>query len=186
MKRFVSLGVVALMLALAIPAGASTFIGLSRAELVAQSDAVVEGEVIKVESFWAPSGRIIVTQAMVRVTDTIAGDSPTVVVLRTYGGTVDGFRVEAHGFPEFNQGDRLVLFLENQKDGSAEVTGYRQGQYQVVRDKAGVEYAVPTLEKGVRLLTIDGKEAARPQAVRLETLKNEIRANAQRGGRIAN
>ena len=186
MKRFVSLGVVALMLALAIPAGASTFLGLSRAELVAQSDAVVEGEVIKVESFWAPSGRIIVTQAMVRVTDAIAGKADTVVVLRTYGGTVDGYTVEAHGFPSFETGDRLVLFLANQKDGSAEVTGYRQGQYRVVRDKAGVEFAVPTIEKGVRLLTLEGKEAPRPQAIRLETLKNEIRANAQRGGRIAN
>ena len=186
MKRFVSLGVVALMLALAIPAGASTFIGLSKAELVAQSDAVVQGEVMKVESFWTPSGRLIVTQAMVRVTETIAGEAPTVVMLRTYGGTVDGYTIEAHGFPTFKQGDRLLVFLQNQKDGSAEVTGYRQGQYQVVRDKAGVEFAVPTVEKGVRLLTLQGQEAPRPQPVRLDTFKNEIQALAERGGRIAN
>lgn len=186
MKRFVSLGVVALMLALAIPAGASTFVGLSRAELLKQSNAVVQGEVLKVESFWEPSGRIIVTQAMVRVTDTIAGNSPTVVMLRTFGGTVDGFTVEAHGFPTFKAGDRLFLFIQNQADGTAEVTGYRQGQYSIVKDKAGVEIAVPTLEKGVRLLTPDGREAARPQPVRLDTLKNEIRALAERGGRIAN
>jgi hypothetical protein len=186
MKRFVSLGVVALLLALAVPAGASTFLAQNRAELVAQSDAVVQGEVLSVESFWTPSGRIIVTQAMVRVTETIAGEAPTVLVVRTFGGTVDGFTVEAHGFPTFQQGDRLLLFVENQKDGSVEVTGYRLGQYRVVRDQAGVEFAVPTLEKGVRLLTRDGKEAARPQAVRLDTFKNEIRALAERGGRIAN
>jgi hypothetical protein len=186
MKRFVSLGMVALILALAIPAGASTFIALSKAQLVAESNAVVQGEVIKVEAFWTPSGRIIVSQAMLRVTDTIAGEAPTVVMLRTYGGTVDGFTVEAHGFPSFKQGDRLLVFLQNQKDGSAEVTGYRQGQYQVVRDKAGVEFAVPTVEKGVRLLTLQGLEAPRPQTVRLDTFKNEIRALAERGGRIAN
>ncbi|HEX3126806.1 MAG TPA: hypothetical protein VH394_05705 [Thermoanaerobaculia bacterium] len=186
MKRSVSLGVVAALLALAIPVGASTFVALNRAELVAQSDAVVQGEVIKVESFWTPSGRLIQTEAQVRVIETIAGQAPSVLVMRTFGGTVQGYTVEAHGFPTFKTGDRLLLFVQNQQDGIAEVTGYRQGQYRVVRDRAGVDFAVPTVEAGVRLLTPDGKEAARPQAVRLDTLKNEIRAIAERGGRIAN
>jgi hypothetical protein len=186
MKRFVLLGVMALMLALVVPAGASTFLAMSKAELVGQSDAVVQGEVVKIESFWAPSGRIIVTQAMVRVTETVAGEAPTVVMMRTFGGTVNGFTVEAHGFPVFKVGDRLLLFVQEQQDGSAEVTGYRLGQYQIQRDKAGVEFAIPTLEKGVRLLSADGREAPRPEAVRLDTFKNQIRALAERGGRIAN
>ena len=44
MKRFVCLVVFAVMLA-AIPAGASTFLAVSRGELVAQSDAIVQGSV---------------------------------------------------------------------------------------------------------------------------------------------
>ena len=182
MKRFLWLGVFALALAVAVPAGASTFIGMTTDELVAASDAVVQGEVLQVHSYWNKSGRIIVTEALVRVTDNILGDAPTVVIMRTFGGTVEGFTVEAHGFPTFQKGQELLLFLDNQADGSAEVTGYRQGEYRIVRTKAGV-MAVPTVENGVRLLTRDGQAAPRPQALRLDTLKSQIRAGAQRVGR---
>lgn len=186
MKRFVWLGLVALALAVAVPAGASTFVGLTHDEMVAQSDAVVEGEVLNVHSFWSRSGRLIVTEAIVRVNETIVGEAPTSIILRTFGGTVGGYTVEAHGFPKFEKGQKLLLFVDNQADGTAEVTGYRQGQYQIVRDRAGVNMAVPTLEPGVRLLTRDGRAAARPQAVQLDVLKNQIRGAAERSGRMAN
>ncbi|HYO16421.1 MAG TPA: hypothetical protein VE685_24750 [Thermoanaerobaculia bacterium] len=187
MKRLVWLAVFALVVA-AIPVGASTFVALSRGELVAQSDAIVEGEVLKVNSFWSRSGRMIVTEALVRVTDKIAGNAPTVVAVRTFGGEVGGFLVEAHGFPKFQVGERVVLFLQDQPNGTAEVTGYRQGQFQIVRDKAGVQIAVPTLEEGVNLLRADGAPVARPKAVRLDELKNAIRADVERVGtaRMAN
>lgn len=186
MKRVLLLGLFALALAAAVPAGASTFIGLTTDELVATSDAVVQGEVLQVHSFWSKSGRIIVTEAVVRVTETVAGKSPSAVVLRTFGGTVEGYTVEAHGFPRFEKGQELLLFVSNQKDGTAEVTGYRQGQYRIVRDQAGAVMAVPTVEHGVRLLTRDGKTAPRPQALRLDAFKSQIQAGAQRVGLIAN
>jgi hypothetical protein len=182
MKRFLWLGLCALALAVAVPAGASTFIGLSTHELVASSNAVIQGEVLQVHSFWSKSGRIIVTEAIVRVTETVAGKSPSVVILRTFGGTVEGYTVEAHGFPTFRKGQELLLFVSNQADGTAEVTGYRQGQYRIVRDKAGVQVAVPTMENGVRLVTRDGRVAARPQALRLDTFKSQIQAGARRAG----
>src|SRR5690349_8921102 len=103
MKRFAWLAVFALVLA-AIPAGASTFVALTRGEMVAQSNAVVEGEVLKINSFWSPSGRLVVTEAMVRVTDTIVGEAPSVVIVKTFGGQVGGYNVEAHGFPRFGVG----------------------------------------------------------------------------------
>ena len=186
MRRFVWLGVFALALAVAVPAGASTFIAMSTDELVAASDAVVQGEVLQVHSYWNKSGRLIVTEAIVRVTDTITGNAPSVVVLKTFGGTVEGFTVEAHGFPTFEKGQELLLFVDNQADGSAEVTGYRQGQYRIVRTKEGMQVAVPTIEHGVRLLTREGRVAPKPQAVRLDTLKDQIRAGALRVGRTAN
>jgi len=185
MRRFVWLGVFALALAVAVPAGASTFIAMSTDELVAASDAVVQGEVLQVHSYWNKSGRLIVTEAIVRVTDTITGNSPSVVVLKTFGGTVEGFTVEAHGFPTFERGQELLLFVDNQADGSAEVTGYRQGQYRVVRE-AGVEMAVPALEQGVTLLRADGQPAARPKAQRLDALKASVRADFERTSRMAN
>ena len=134
MKRLNWLCVVALVLALVVPAGASTFIALSRHELVAQSDAVIQGRVLKVDSYWGQGGRIIMSEVMVQVEEKILGNAPSVVRVRTFGGTVGGYTVEAHGFPTFNVNDHVVLFLQNAND-TAEVTGYRQGQWRIVQDK---------------------------------------------------
>jgi hypothetical protein len=187
MKRLVWLALFAMMLAV-IPAGASTFLAMSPGQLRAQSDAVVQGKVLQVNSFWSSTGRVIVTEAMVQVEEKIRGEAPSVVIVRTFGGTVGGYNVEAHGFPKFAVNDRVLLFLQDTEDVT-EVTGYRQGQYRIVMDKAGVEMAVPTVEHGVRLLNRDGSAAAMPKALRLDEFKTFIRSEESRpehGGRIAN
>lgn len=180
MKRWMGALGPALALLLALPAGASTFLAMSPADLVAASDAVVTGSVIKVESFRDTSGRIIVTEAMVEVEETVLGETPTVVVLRTVGGTVDGYTVVAHGFPTFEIGDKMLVFLSHQADGSSEVTGYRLGHYRLLVNRHGDEIAVPTLEPGVQLLTRDGAVAPRPQAMRVDAFKQMIRGEAER------
>jgi hypothetical protein len=182
MKRLTWVGLLALVLVAAAPAGASTFISLNEDELVAQSDAVVEGRVLKVNSFWSPSGRLIVTEAMVQVEEKIRGEAPSVVIVRTAGGTVGGYSIEAHGFPKFAVGERLLLFVQNPSD-VAQVTGYRQGQYRIFVDKAGVRFAVPTLGDDVNLINSDGSRAALPKAVRLDEFKARIKSAADRTDR---
>ena len=186
MKRLVCLGMLALMLAGVVTAGASTFIALSRQELVAQSDAVIQGRVLKVSSYWGQEGRVIMSEALIQVEEKIRGNAPTVVKVRTFGGTVGGYTVEAHGFPKFAVNERVVLFLTNANE-TAEVTGYRQGQWRIVEDK-GVLMAVPTVEHGVTLLGRDGRQAPAAKAMRLDTFKNMIRAEVERpsSGRAAN
>jgi hypothetical protein len=187
MKRFNGAGVVALMLALVVPAGASTFVAMSRQELVSQSDAVVQGRVLKVSSFWGQQGRVIMTEALVQVEEKIRGNAPSVVVVRTFGGTVNGYTVEAHGFPKFAVNERLVLFLQNANE-TAEVTGYQQGQYRIVRDKSGVDIAVSAVDGGATLLGRDGRAVTMPKAMKLDALKNLIRSDVERpsSGRTAN
>jgi hypothetical protein len=180
MKRVLWTCAVVLILAgAALPAGASTFLALTQDQLVAQSDAVVQGEVLQVNSFWTKSGRVIASEAIVRVTDTIVGEAPSVLVVKTFGGTVGGYTVVAHGFPEFKAGDRVLLFVQNQADGTVEVTGYRQGQYRVAFEN-GMEKAIPTVEGGVNLLLPNGRLAPRPAAMTLETFKDQIRDRAER------
>lgn len=177
----------ALLFALAaVPMTASTFLAMNERELIAASEAVVQGQVLKVHSFWDPSGRMVMTEALIRVEDTILGDTPTVVRVETFGGAVDGFLFEAAGFPQFKTGERMVLFLSPEKDGVARVAGYQFGQFHVRRDKAGVEFAVSALDADVNVVTKDGRPFARPRAVRLDTFKNQIRDTARRAGRIAN
>jgi hypothetical protein len=159
---------------------------MNHAELIAESQAVVQGQVLKVHSFWDPTGRIVMSEALIRVEETILGEAPTIVRVQTAGGNVDGFIVEAHGFPEFKAGERMILFLTPEKDAVNQVTGYQFGQYHVKRDKAGVDYAVPALDLGENVVSKDGKPFARPQAMRLDTFKQRLMDTARRAGRIAN
>jgi len=186
MKRLLGFGVVVLLLAAVVPAAASTFIALSHHELVSQSDAVIQGRVLKVSSFWDPTGRVIVSEALIQVEEKVRGNAPSVVKVKTFGGTVGGYTVEAHGFPKFAVNDHVLLFLQNANE-TAEVTGYRQGQWRIVNDK-GVQMAVPTVDGGSTLLSRDGRPAAGQKALRLDAFKDMIRADVDRptSGRSAN
>jgi hypothetical protein len=187
MKRFAS-AVLLLCLALAVPAAASTFVRMNMRELLAESAAVVQGEVLSVNSFWNESGMVIVTEALVRVEEAVIGDAPTVVRVRTFGGTVGGFTIEAHGFPEFRVGERLLLFVGDEEDGGfARVVGYRQGQYRIGLDRAGNQVAIPTFEADhAVLIGPDGRKSAPPRPYLLEDFKGMVRDNAARVLRHAN
>ena len=176
------------LLLLAAPASGSTFLHMSRAELTEKASAVVVGNVLSVESFWTRSGRIIVTEAMVEVEDAVLGEAPSVVIVRTFGGTVNGFTVEAHGFPTFAKGERVLLFLEKDQaePNATRVLGYQEGMYRVAFDKAGREVAYPTVDGNARLLTADGRPAPTPRPLLLDDLRGEVRELARQSGRPVN
>ncbi|HET9767940.1 MAG TPA: hypothetical protein VFS60_13875, partial [Thermoanaerobaculia bacterium] len=92
-------------------AQASTFLAMSQEELVAGSAAVVDARVVQVKSFWNRERTAILTEAVVRVDETIVGEAPGFVKVRTFGGTVGRLRIDAPGFPTFERGARLLLFL---------------------------------------------------------------------------
>ena len=175
MKRLCLVGALVCALA-AVPVGASTFVAMGDAELVGQSDAVVVGEVLYTYSYWNAEGTMIFTDAVIHVRESVIGNASGLVTVRTPGGTVADYRVEAHGFPMFGQGQTQFLFLHRDGDQMA-VTGFQQGQYRIVTRSDGAEVAVPAL-KGARLLTADGQAAPVPRAVPLETLKASVRAQA--------
>lgn len=184
MKRaVVSVGLL-LALAVALPAAASTFLAMDQKALLQHANLVIQGQVLQVNSFWEPEGRLIVSEALVRVEESVVGDAPSVVVVRTFGGTVDGFTVEAHGFPRFRVNERLLLFLGAEKDGAAQVVGYQQGQFRVIRNRAGEEIAVPAVDGGANYLTVDGRPLPRLQSVPLAALKDSIRADVRSLGPV--
>ncbi len=193
-RKFMILAIL-LAVGAVLPAGASTFAAMNDKELVAASDAVVRGQVVSVESFWNDHHTLILSEAVFEVESAIAGAAPRYVTLRTAGGSVDGYTVEATGFPVFRAGDRALLFLERDDEkplgrvhtkGSTEayrVAGYQLGQYRIVNGR-GEEIAVPAADPGLRFLRKDGRPAA-PQRVRpLGTFEEEIRQiSRQLGGR---
>lgn len=174
MKRTILSLMLVLALAATLPAGASTFVAMDHGELVAASDAVVVGQVTDVRSFWNEDATAIVTEASLVVTETLAGQAPGVVVVRTFGGQVGAVRIEAHGFPTFQKGQRLALFLEGAGD-VARVVGYQQGQYRVITRKSdGVEVAVPAVDQGAHLVHLDGRVAPAPRALTLDALRSSV------------
>ncbi len=185
MKRSLRMTMGLCALAFVVPAAASTFLELSQEELVAQADSVVQGRVIEVQSFWNRQGTAIVTEAMVEVEETVLGRERSHVRLVTFGGEVGGYAIEAHGFPTFKKGQRLLVFLEpgrKGEDGAHRVLGYRQGEFEVRKDQRGREIAVPMWEAAerVRILKKDGSEAEAPRVRALDELKREIRETAGR------
>lgn len=176
----------ALALAVTLPLAASTFLALDQSELVAQSDAVVQGTVISTQSFWDAKGIAVVTEAMIQVGDVVTGDAPAIVTVRTFGGEVQGFRVEAHGFPTFEKGQEVLLFLERAADDTIRVAGHQQGLYRIRHNKSGVTVAVPAMDPETRLFRADGTLGPKPKAVSLDNLKSSVRLQAQslRGGMI--
>lgn len=171
-RALVGLCAVLLVIA-ALPTAASTFLALDQEELLASSNAVVQGTVLDTRSSWNEDRTIIFTEARIEVQDLLAGSAPAVVTVRTPGGEVGNYRVEAAGFPTFSAGEQVLVFLSN--DGDAfRVAGHLQGQFRI-RSTAKGMMAVPSVEEGVRLLTKDGRMAPAPQPMQLETLKNQIR-----------
>ena len=178
MKRALAVCLFALIVAAAVPASASIFVAMDRAELVAASQAVVVGQVVGARSFWNEDATAILTEAVVRVDETVAGESPRFVTVRTFGGTVGSLRIEAHGFPTFREGQRMVLFLDG-VGAIAEVVGYQQGQYRIVtRASDGIDVAVPSVDGGATLVRMDGSRAERPRAMALSALVESIRTAA--------
>lgn len=177
MKKFVF--VLLLAAIVAVPVSASTFVAMDLEEMTTRADAVVQGEIVEVESFWTESGRLIVTEATLRVEETLVGKTRPNVTIRTAGGEVGGLMVEAHGFPVFERGEKVLVFLKRgAAAGTVEVLGYQQGHYRVVTRLDGVTLAVPQAEEGFRALRKDGSLAPAASSVEIDQFKNTVRALA--------
>lgn len=184
MKRLVTIASAAFVGLYAIPASASTFVAMTEGELISQSDSVIQGEVVSVRSHWSQSGRIVVTDATVRVDEVLIGDSPAVVQVRTFGGQVNDFVVATQGFPQFEAGRKVLLYLYKEpSDQSLRVLGYQQGHFRVVTRLDGVTLAVPQVDENTRLLRPDGSPIPVPASVEIGKFKNRLLDVAEKLGR---
>lgn len=176
--RFRAAGIlaVAAALAFAMPAGGATFVDMDLPQLIAESDAVIEGRVTQVESFWDENGVVIVTEALIAVDDKIAGKSEDWIRVRVPGGEVNGYTIEAPGFPTLAADERVVLFVQRPADGgeALRITGNPLGKYRIV-EEGGDQIARPTVDSGAVLVSPDGGRTEAPQALSLDRLKEDIR-----------
>jgi hypothetical protein len=107
---------VALVVGVGAPAGATTLIRASLDRLVAGNSAILVGEVLDAYSYWNQDGSFILTDVRVAVEDHLKGDpAPGEVTVTVMGGSVGDLTTLIVAGAELIPGRSYVLFL-NQED----------------------------------------------------------------------
>jgi hypothetical protein len=111
-NRAVAVFVLLLPAVLALPVWASSALRLTFDQLIRNADRVVEATVVGRSSAWASDNRRIYTTFTFETRNDIAGSGEKRFVIVQPGGQVGRFGQIAHGYPNFKEGDRVILFLE--------------------------------------------------------------------------
>jgi hypothetical protein len=148
--------------------------------LTLQSSDIVIGTVDRVNSYWTPDHRRILTDVSVSVSQSLVGAGPGTLTLTQYGGVVGNVRVSVPGCPAFRKGEEALLFVWRDAQGRAQVNGLAQGKFDIERDPSTGEMLVQRRVPGFEIADVKslGRVPAGQQApqLRLGSLVREIRA----------
>jgi hypothetical protein len=111
-------------------AGATSFVMVADENLVAQAPLVA---VVNVVSSQVSASPLPATDYLVEVEQVWKGDAPgSRLIVRLPGGvTADGLALKIWGTPEFASGERVLLFLVPQRDGSYEILHLMLGAFHI-------------------------------------------------------
>ena len=163
------IGVAALLAAiasLAQPARATTVVPMRTRDLVQASVGAVRGQVTAIASATDPSTGAIDTYVTLAVDEVLFGPlSGGALTLREPGGQV-GLREEwTFGSPTYRVGERVLVFLTPNPDGSLRTTAMAMGKF-TLRDAFGGARAVRDL--GREVLTLDPATGAPRAPVKVD------------------
>lgn len=138
MKALRSLVLAASALLTAAAVHATTVIPPTFDELVGQAETIFEGTVTDVQSQWAGEGgqRHIVTFVTFKVNDVLKGEPGESYTIRMLGGTIGDTTMEVTDTPKFKQGDRDIVFVENNGRQFVPLVGIMHGRFRVEKDAA--------------------------------------------------
>ncbi len=161
-------------LVLAVPALASSVRKMELPEMVSKSDSVVQGTVESVEARWESD--LIFTYASIRVDESFKGAPRRALLIRQPGGKLGALNLTVSGTPQFKAGDRVIVFLQNQSNGTFDIVGLGQGKYDLVDNLAISNSAGATI---VDPKTGRMSETPSVQKVPLDAFKARIRELAK-------
>ena len=163
-------------------AGGTTFVAMDERTLLESSDAVVVGTVTAIESAVSEADGPVYTYVHVQPDRIIKGAlRKAPVVLREPGGTVGERREWIYGAPEFWVGERALLFLSRNPDGSLQTNSLAMGKYTLGVDANGRTTALRNLGDGTAVIVPDtGRiEPASPQTQPFVPLLSRLRILAR-------
>lgn len=116
-------------------------------DLVALTDQaahVVVADAVADAVGWDDRGRIV-TDVTLRVVETFKGDTApgAALVVRTFGGAIDGLGMRVTGAARIPVGARVLLFAHVAGDGWLRPVGMSQGVMRVVADDGGDDTVLP-------------------------------------------
>ncbi len=130
---------IAALAAVAMPAGATTMVELSEAELTYVADLIAEAEVETVDAERDDSAIWIRTVTTLRLTHVLKGRAieGDRVRVRELGGSLRGEDTEVASAPVYTAGERVLVFLEWEErgdDAMMRTLGMSQGKFTLVEE----------------------------------------------------
>jgi len=118
----------------------STVAPLNFKDLSAKAHRITIGRIDRIISYRDENGGRIVSKIDISETHSVSGAALATFSFTMEGGTVDGIRQSISGFPSFEAGQRVVLFLaEDTSTPFGPTLGLWQGVFFVQTDANGVE-----------------------------------------------
>ena len=139
---------------------ATTLVPADFSQMARESELIVRGTVINVESQIAGAGLSIESLITLQVAETIKGSAAEQTVFRVPGGKVGRYRRVMVGAPEFAAGDEVILFLKGRAPALAMPYGLSQGVYRISRTR-GAAVVTPAVVSGTGRV-VRGDPARRP------------------------
>jgi hypothetical protein len=104
-------------------------------QLVDNATEILVSEVAARRSQWIDTtdGRAIVTLVTFSVIETLKGSPRTQTSLEFMGGTIGDVTMNVSDMPQFNVGDRDILFVGN-RNAVSPLVGFMYGRFRIVRD----------------------------------------------------
>ena len=116
----------------AFPAQASTQQKLSLAQLSAQADVILRGQVETITTRQASDRRPISTMVQVSVERQFKGPKVSTVTIEQAGGSQGDVRLAVPGSPEFSAGENVILFIrQGRSRGAFNIVGGKQGKFTI-------------------------------------------------------
>jgi len=135
-------------------ANATIVVPLPESALIEDADAIVIGHVTSIQGNYDQNRGIIFSNITVAIEEVFKGEIPVgEITLRQVGGSFGDLHSWIEGSPEFALGERALLFLKVDRNGSLRVAHLYQGKFTVSFDPiSGEEYATRETPTGVHAL----------------------------------
>jgi hypothetical protein len=114
---------------------ASSLPQLSLEALVAQSDTIVAGHVVRTWAAMDSENRFIWTHYEIKVDSTLKGDAQASVVIGEPGGNLKGVSLLVPGSTPYTVGEEVSVFLYRTPIGYLRTTNYGQGKFVISADR---------------------------------------------------